>query len=576
MRLWHLRVERFRGIQHLDWQLSGRVTCLIGAGDQCKTTILDAIGALGTRRTTSFTEQDFFGLNTADGPIEVEAVLGDLPKELLADNRLGMDLCGVDGDGRLHPEPGGQQPAIRIRLDVDGSFEPVWRIFSSRNPDGRVISARDRSALNITRVGDNPDRQFHLGRQSALLNLVGDPADIGRIVEAAYTEARKAVDETDMSSLAPAVEAATELGVRVGAGPAADNLSVGLEMGRTSGAGLSLQGEGVPMRSAGLGTRRLLAVGLELGSATAGALVCLDEVEHGLEPHRIAHLVRTLRTLVEPEAPGDPGGHVLFTTHSPIVLQELGTEGLMVVRTDPDGSAVRDVPESMVGVVRSSPSALLSPRVIVAEGKTEVGVLRAFDVLWRSRHEDRSLAHCGAVVVEGGGASASARARALGELGYPTLLLVDSDVTLQPSVEEHEAVGVEVAMWEGALCTEERLLRDLDWASLVEAFDAVVHQGHEASAVMAAVAADGELEAEATARGLQTARLDPSLDSFRAAGLTETALRGAFGRAAKRKGWFKQIHTGQDLGSIAANAPDIAMTPFGKTMATVEAWCHGG
>ncbi len=130
---------------------------------------LDAIGALGSTRTRPFTETDFHGATLRDGPIEIEAVVGELPQALLADNRFGLDLIGVDDQGNLHPEPGQHQPAVRLRLEVDASLEPLWRIVSSRNPDGRPITASDRAALRLAPLGIDPDRQFHLGRSSALL-----------------------------------------------------------------------------------------------------------------------------------------------------------------------------------------------------------------------------------------------------------------------------------------------------------------------------------------------------------------------------------------------------------------------
>jgi hypothetical protein len=575
MRLWYLRIDRFRGIRYLEWAVRDRVTCLVGAGDQGKTTILDAIGALGSTRTRPFTETDFHGATLHDGPIEIEAVVGELPQALLADNRFGLDLIGVDDQGNLHPEPGPHQPAVRLRLDVDASLEPVWRIVSSRNPDGRPVTARDRAALRLARVGMDPDRQFHLGRSSALLGLVSDPSDVSVIVETAYEAARNAVRDTDMTALAPTIIAAGKIGVHVGAGQAVEKLSVGLELSRTTGAGLSLQGDGIPLRAAGLGTRRLLAVGLELGSTKSGPLVCLDELEHGLEPHRIIHLVRTLRRLVVPKNDGEPGAHVLFTTHSPVVLAELGSVGVSVVRTGSEETVVSAVPPKMVTVVRSAPEALLSRRVVVAEGKTEVGIVRAFDSAWRSAHDDQTLAHRGVAVVDGGGTSAGERAQMLAALGYPTLLFVDSDAPVKPPVADLTAAGVTVLQWAGGVCTEERALTDLSWGGVLRAFEALVDLGYEPGDLFAAIVGGPQQVKLLAKLRLTRADLGDSLDSMVEGGVPEAEARAAFAAGAKRKSWFKRIDPGEALGAIAATDPGIPVTPFGELISRLENWCHG-
>jgi predicted ATPase len=61
--------------------------------------------------------------------------------------------------------------------------------------------------------------------------------------------------------------------------------------------------------------------------AKADGLTLIDEVENGLEPHRIRHLLRVMR--------GTDGleRHVLMTTHAPVVLGELRASELRVVRS---------------------------------------------------------------------------------------------------------------------------------------------------------------------------------------------------------------------------------------------------
>ena len=50
----------------------------------------------------------------------------------------------------------------------------------------------------------------------------------------------------------------------------------------------------VPLRLAGTGTQRLLAIALQMDTVEQGGISLIDEIEYGLEPHRICQLLRLL------------------------------------------------------------------------------------------------------------------------------------------------------------------------------------------------------------------------------------------------------------------------------------------
>ena len=114
----------------------------------------------------------------------MEGTIGELPRALLADDRLGLELRGVDDDGTIHDEPGDFEPAVTIRLDVNDSLEPTWSIINDRNPDGRQLSAWDRALFGVSRVGDNPDRQFTWARGSALARLTASTDQLQQVIAA--------------------------------------------------------------------------------------------------------------------------------------------------------------------------------------------------------------------------------------------------------------------------------------------------------------------------------------------------------------------------------------------------------
>jgi putative ATP-dependent endonuclease of OLD family len=182
-----------------------------------------------------------------------------------------------------------------------------------------------------------------------------------------------------------------------------------------------------------------------------GAIVLIDEIETGLEPHRLRHLIRELRVTER--------GQVVMTTHSEVPIVELSTAELRVVNSWGGVATVRRVPNELQAAVRAAPEALLGRRLIVCEGKTEVGLCRALDRPWAATH-GAPPANVGIVLVPGGGTPAPRIALGFSELGYGTGLLADSDVPLDPPEEELSAGGVAVFTWDGSVSTEERVTLD--------------------------------------------------------------------------------------------------------------------
>ena len=66
MRIRHLKIANFRGIQSLNWTLGPRVVCLVGQNDATKTGILDAIElGLWPRSYYLVTDTDFYNADVA-------------------------------------------------------------------------------------------------------------------------------------------------------------------------------------------------------------------------------------------------------------------------------------------------------------------------------------------------------------------------------------------------------------------------------------------------------------------------------------------------------------------------------
>ena len=557
MQVRHLQIKRFRGIKLLDWQPSGEVICLIGPGDSTKTTIIEAIElTLSPRWDYTFDDSDFFDCNT-DSPILVTATVGQLPDVLLADNKFGLAIRGWNQTDGLRDEPGENDEAVlSIRLKVDSSLEPEWAVINDRNPEGRSVSPRDRQLLGVLRLSPYVDRHLTWNTGTVLLRLTGDVGSLRVLLAEAGRAARSAITEEAVPLLTAAAARAQELGKIHGVAPRRA-YRPGLDIQRVNigQGGMALHDGAVPLRRAGLGTKRLLTFALQREIGKEGGITLVDEVEHGLEPHRIRSLIRTLR-------PEEEHGQVIMTTHSPVVVQELNASCLRIVRSADGETRITTVVPSLQAVVRAASEALLGRKVIVCEGKTEVGVCRAFDRFWSETQGKEAFSYLGVVPVEGGGAVAPQRAVDIRKLGYDVCFLEDSDRKLVPDSVGMQAKGIHVLLWAENISIEERIARDLPWEGVLDL-----------------VALAIEEKGEESVRGAVSARLGDNAVPIRndPHGWQDSeTLRNAIGHAAKETGWFKLISTGERLGRVVCRHIDrIEATDFAQKMANLRRWVDG-
>ena len=555
-----LTIERFRGIKDCTWRPGQGVICLIGSGDSTKTTILDAIElVLGSRWAVGLTDTDFYQCIT-DEPLKITATVGQLPAELLSEDKYGLDIRGWSAEEGLHDEPeSGDEAVLTVVFSADDSLEPAWRIVNDRRPDGRNFPSRDREALGLVRLGSDVDRHLSWGRGSALTRNTDDLKEVNRVVCEAQREARGAVAEASLTKLkaaaALAQTAAEKLGVRVVSEyrPGLEASSVSVSVGQ-----LALHDGDIPVTASGLGSRRLNALALQTMSVAAGAILLVDEVEHGLEPHRLRHLLRELQ-----KAPGDTG-QVFLTTHSEIPLEELKSGYLHVVRSDEGVTEIRHVGKALQRIARSNPEAMLARRILVCEGKTEIGLCAALRDTWASDHGDIPMAHTGTAPAYGEGKNTGQRAADFAALGYETALFGDSDEPPLPSELELRQAGVKVFVWPGTVCTEMRIALDLPWTWLQQVVDLAVSNYDEQRVIDA-------IKARLPGKPkFQSIQLDGWLEEA-----DEDAIRKAIGEAAHEKKWFKDIARGEELGYLVLAALDeISESPLAKTLARVGKWVY--
>lgn len=467
-KLCHLAIQNFRSIQKMSWAPSDGINCLIGPGDSGKSTILDAIDlCLGARRSVAFGDTDFHNLDVTQ-PIVILATLDDLPDQLLNLDVYGDFLRGFDPEtGRVEDEPRvGISTVLTLRLTVAADLEPVWSLYSDRaQRDGleRSLAWKDRALLAPARIGSFANSNLSWSRNSVLNRLTEDRAELGSQLAAAGRQARASFGDKADAQLTDALTTVTvvanSLGVPVGASARAllDAHSISIGDGA-----ISLHNEaGIPLRSLGTGSSRLLVAGLQREATASASIALVDEVEYGLEPHRLARLLDSLGAKDDGELL-----QTFMTSHSPVALRELTADQVFVVRLQLDRHRVRRVGavDAIQGMLRKNAEAFLAKSIVVCEGASEVGLGRGLDRYWRSKGLPSFFALGGAYVDTGGSEPDRCfeQGSALLKLGYRVLVLADADKPPTPDVVQafHDAGGTSVT-WRQGRALEDELFHSL-------------------------------------------------------------------------------------------------------------------
>lgn len=568
MQIRHLSVRNFRGIRELDWAVPNQnVLCLIGPGDSTKSTILEALRRIfHPQWNLSFDDADFHLCDTTR-EIVMEAVLGDLPDAFRDLEKYGQALCGWNAETMSQTyDPGdGLEDALRVRLSVSEDLEPSWSVITKDEDkeSGIQFKAADRAAVAVSLIGAISDHHLTWSRGSILSqlaeteNINSSLAGAARAAKAAL-EARREEGLSGFDDVAGTAEAtARALGVNV-----ADSYKAHLDTDAINvrKAGLALHDGDMPLRQLGLGSKRMLTIGLQKQALRMPHITLFDEVEIGLEPHRIARLLKHLKE--------DETGQYFLTTHSPVVLRELTVNDLHVVHCEMGQINLVAVnkpvlADSIQGKIRSGAEAFLAPKIIVCEGGTEVGFLRGLDDYQIAVEHKESYAYRGVALFDAnGGGKVREVAENLKALGYEVAILADSDAPREFSEADAQLLrdaGITVAIWEDELSIEERVFADLPWAGVMASFE--------------------------TARNIQNndAKLLDQIES-QFAGLFDRnfadwvdlpELRTALGKAAKYSDWFKRQDWGHEWAlSIASYLSDetISQSDLVLKLASLRGW----
>ncbi|MBW4061294.1 ATP-binding protein [Candidatus Saccharibacteria bacterium] len=459
-----MAVNNYRGVRDLNWHVPANNVCIVGPGDAGKSSVLDAIEvALSPDLSRAFDDADFYNLDTAK-PIVVSVTIGGLDETdenvavLLSAENYGMLLRGYKPGEVLDQPESDAEKVLTVELRVNDDLEAEWSIVAPGRESKR-IRRQHLARFGVIKLGTFADWHFSWSQNSIIYRLLdGQTAGVQSVLAEIGREARRNTLALPILSVqATSLEADVRaFGVKAGTySPKLDIQSMALKSGS-----LTLHDGNVPVRRHGTGSKRLIALALQNRLHAGKSVRLIDEIELGLEPHRIAQALSKMPV---------SEGHTIMTTHSPVVLRELEAKELVVFHND-DG-VVKAVSfgsdldaDSLLAIqanLRKSAECFLAPRIIVCEGATEVGLVRAANE-WRQALGKEAFSALGIMPMDAGGyANCAPIAERLRLAGYEVAVFCDSDTALTTPIADLNSNGINVFTWAGGVCTEQALFRDI-------------------------------------------------------------------------------------------------------------------
>lgn len=535
-----LKISHFRGIKNFEQVFGDGITCIIGRGDSCKSTILDAIAyVFAPSWSIRLNDSDFYMCDTTS-PIVIEGVVSDIPDELIL--KYSDHLRGITKDYQLVEDMESEEAhdalsALTIRLTIRKDLEPSWEVVSYNGVESSIIKATDRGKLNVFSVSEYTDRHFSLNKGNPLYSLylqlngnhIAD--DENRVLDV-VREAKNAFDANignkfeDVISKIKSV--ASELGITLNEMKAMlDHKDIAISENK-----VSIHEDGIPFRLKGKGSKRLLSLAIQLALTHPSGVILIDEIEQGLEPDRVQHLVNRLSKYTDKQ--------IIITTHSSNVIVEIPCTALYILRKG--ASHLQHVDEEMQGCIRKNPEAFFARKIIVCEGATEIGFCRAINQ-FRIDLDKESAACKGIRFADGTGNGMIGYVTGFNSLLYPTALLCDSDCKdVNDRKQQFKQIGVEVIDCNENNSIEQQVFNDAPWNAVKELIQIVINK----------IEKDGYKTAEEAetiifdnTNAFMQNKMEQTKDWYEN---ESSELRLALGKAAKKKEWYKRQEYGELMG----------------------------
>ena len=541
-RILNIRIRNFRCFKDFKASFGNEhFIVLIGRGDSGKSTILKAIDALlSPQWNYTFTDWDFYNGNVSE-PIIIEGDIIELSDEFLSLDTIQFNYKLLHQDGNISTdirnECESDIPLITLRLIVDETLEPKWFVVSGRDgiPDIELHS-KDRELFKSFMIADTNDLQFSYHRQSPLISLANNTREernavnhrMITVVRSAFLKGKEISSFEEFNDSAKRVKISAD---KLGIDGEIFDVQLDYKENAFTLRNVGLHKDNQPCRLLGNGSKRLISMAIQLELTKQGGVVLVDEIEQGLEPDRILSIIQLYKN--------NNCGQMILTTHSRHVVCECKYSQLL--RVMPDHTGVWIFNNSFASMLRTIPEIFFAKRVILCEGKTELGFLRALDDTQRSNgwgfsRKGIAFANCN------GGDTFYRNAVLLCEQNIDVCILCDNDVpTLENKFLLAENAGATVIRWDVGNCLEQQIFKDASHRLIIELV-ALAQSLNPSRNINA--------ELKITTGGLE------DMDEH-----TIDALREDIGKAAKSNSWFKDIDKAQALANVLFKGLDSGLIP---------------
>ena len=558
-----LKISNYRGIQKFE-QVFGMTdfVCLIGRGDSGKTTILEAISAvLSPSWNLTFYDTDFYNGDILK-TIEIEVSLYDLPKSLIQETKYGLFIRGLDKTTNIiHDKINDEhEPILTVKLIVDKNLEPKWFVINNReNQDQIEIKSTDRGSLNVFLVSDYLDRHFSWNKGNPLFSLLKNEDtndEKTNVLLDAFREAKEKIGVNSFNHLDVVIKkiqsSALELGLDIkNTTTTIDFKDISIKDGR-----ICLHEEKIPFRQKGKGSKRLISIAIQTELTQRGGILLIDEIEQGLEPDRVKHLVRILMK--------KKYGQIFLTTHSRDVIVELDADNLFLVNKN--NLQLTKFGNVFQGCLRNNPEAFFSKKILVCEGATEVGICRALDEFRISKLED-SFSVLGIGIVDGSGSNFIKYCQDFKKTMLNVCAFCDSDDSgINSKKESLKSEGITIIDCDSNNAIENQIFNDLPWDAVKILIDYAIEEKGEISINDLVKTQFGN---ELPINWKDTENKEIRISLGKASTLKKEKKNGDF----ENKAWFKRIDHGEFLGNIICkNLNELQDKKLGQQIQALSNW----
>jgi len=532
-----LEINNYRGIKHFSQVFNSEsLVVLIGRGDSGKSTILKAISCvLSPNWNLQFSDWDFHNCDTSSA-ITITAQISEFPDELLTYQKHGLHIGFLKEDDTVYypidedVQPSEKdKPILTIRLTVDSTLEPKWKVlYGDSFSQEADITSSDRAKLKFYAITDYIDNQFTYSKGSPLYSLSNmvmeekpeTSKELVSLMREIYTNINHETLFDDFSDVNKTIiDKANSIGLDL------SELKTKIEFkpNAYTESSISLHRGNIPYKFYGKGSKRLLSIAIQLALIKNGGIVTIDEIEQGLEPDRVRCIVRHFRN--------NKSGQVFLTTHSKDVVTEAAYNNLFLTRANV--AKLQTFDDDLQRLLRAQPDAFFSKRIILCEGATECGIIRALESHLFQK-ESISLSAKGIVYLDANGeANMFQRSVQLKSMGFDVLAFGDNDRTEDVKAKNNAIESnVTIVICEENNALEKQLFKDLSWAAVCDMIEYAIELYKGDTSFLPFAFCD--------LKDLRACEDENEKEK----------IRDACGKQSAKSGWYKRIYAGIIIGGI--------------------------